>query len=331
LVKQAILADSLIFQNNLGTFHLPTVAEDMGAGYITRWEAPDGSVLAEAKPSGSDSGSAYLNDPSKGLGIGAFGAYVAFHSPPWIYWDRNWSPSFPDQPSAWTTGLRMTGFPGIAWPHDRMFDHQNYQQTFSLLRDAIQVTQHWQFMDNSVRLHSMFRIDKTFGKLDAWIKEPEYVFSLNGDHKINRIETPGCGCQTYTGLTDPQRRTGRCSDRDRSHVLLGGGRKIRIQVEDRDWRQLGRNMGNWKAAGNVGCMTHLGYRKRPPDNWEYIVWNLNSKPFFDSFSCNFKAAEGCVKGGGTEPGWEKLVAPSFYRRPDGGTRWYTFSMAFGKG
>lgn len=314
--------NKVVFGNNLGFFHIPKTTGQFGTGYIQLWEMPNSKLaVTKAKPIDTGSGAGYLNDSKKGVGIGAFGAYVAFGPAPWTYWDQTWGPWPPS--SAWTTGSRCVGSPGITSASEPFLTPRTYRQTLRMVDHSMTLKIKWKFDPNDVILEASLRFHPTRA---FWIKEPQFCFSLNEASKIRSIATPGTSCKPYTELFNPARRTGRCHDPKRHKVRLYGWPDIAVDVYDRDFRKMSDDMRNWPKAGEVGCMTSMGYKTEPFDNWEYTAWKDDATaPFYDSFSLLFKAEEGCVAGGGTQEGWEKWVAPSYYRRPPN-TREYNFAM-----
>lgn len=294
MVRSTQFNDRVVFKNELGEFEIPIRPGPLGVGYITRWTRPNGQAMTQARVigSGTSSRAGYLNDPGEGVGIGAFGMYLAFGPHPWRYWDTAWGAAPPS--TSWCVGSRRVGWPGIAWVSPAEISNTVYEQGLALNDGQVIVRVRWTFTPRTVKLQGSLRFAPDPAK-PFWVKEPEFGFSLNGvGTRIHTIVTPDTKCNPYTGLVDPAKRTGRCEDPDRRFVLLKGHSACKLTVDDKDWRKIADEMKTWTRAGNDPCP---GFTKlRIHDNWEYVARAKSADAAYDNLVCLFKGQEGCVSG-----------------------------------
>lgn len=290
----------------LGTFSIEPRESPLGVAYVSRWVAPDGRVMTQARPPANptSSGAAYCNDPSVGPGLGAFAAFVAFGKPPpkWRYWDSAWTDEQPANTS-WTTGFRRIGFPGVAWTSDPIITSDSYEQGVALLHGALQVRVRWTFERERVRFEASAGFEKVATQklleLDPFVKEPLFAFGLTEGAGITAASFPGTECRRYRKLFDPTKATGRCEDPKRKTIVFEGPFPIRLRVDDLDWRKLGVEATRWRKAGDNPCPGVTG--RRIHSNWELPAWGPPEKrdnPSLAWSSCvaAVKAWEGCVDG-----------------------------------
>lgn len=303
VVEARVFDELVIYENELGTFTVPSRCPGLGVAYISRWVLPDGRVMSADQfnlGSGTSSAQGYLNDPRQG-GLFAFSAYAipSGAPPPWQYHDLAWGPP-PDNWSTFTS-TRRCARTGVAWVDPRQITRTSYEQGVCLMRGCkVKVWQRLDFGADVVR--SRVTVELRPGV--SYLKEPEVGVNLNGEAAaVEAISTPGVpnpykgGCRVYTGLSNPMSRTGRCEHPDRRVVRLSP--QLRLDIDDLDWRTLADRAQQWPRAGDQDCPGWTGFRIH--DNWEFPVWGRD-------VSVLVKGWEGCVTGLDFSHGFRRVTS-----------------------